>query len=184
MTIIEKAKKYAISRHEETNHLYDGHLYKVHLGMVNAYAEKYIKIIPQKDRENTLAAAWTHDIIEDCRQTYNDVKNATNQEIAELTYALTNNKGKTRNERANSKYYQDMAKVPGAQYLKLCDRMANYNYSLITGGPMLEKYREEMFDFIHSVCQRDHKYDTMAATLMMMGTGNALIKIKDVPALI
>jgi hypothetical protein len=33
-----------------------------------------------------------HDVIEDCRETCNDVKKATNEEIAELAYALTNKK--------------------------------------------------------------------------------------------
>ena len=33
-----------------------------------------------------------HDVIEDCRETYNDVNKATNEEIPELAYALTNEK--------------------------------------------------------------------------------------------
>ena len=90
--MIEKAKRYAIDCHEMTVHRYDGKPYVTHLQMVFDTASKFIYLVPEQRRENVLAACRVHDVIEDCRETYNDVKKATNEEIAELAYALTNEK--------------------------------------------------------------------------------------------
>ena len=79
--MIEKAKEYAIYCHDMTAHQYDGKPYDTHLQMVFDTAKKFIHLIPAEQHENVLAACWVHDVIEDCRQTYNDVKNATNNEI-------------------------------------------------------------------------------------------------------
>lgn len=148
MNIIEKARQYAISCHRETNHLYNGGPYEVHLKMVYGQAFKYQHLVPEVHRENFLAAAWTHDVIEDCRQTYNDVKQATCWDVAELTYALTNEKGKNRKERANDKYYEGIKNCPYAVLLKVCDRLANLQYSIDTGSRMSEMYLRENPQFI------------------------------------
>ena len=63
-----------------------------HLQMVFDTAGKFICLVPEGRRENVLAACRVHDVIEDCRETYNDAKKATNEKITELTYALTNEK--------------------------------------------------------------------------------------------
>lgn len=148
MSIIEKAKHYAVSCHAETNHKYNGHPYEVHLEMVFCEALKYRELVPENHRYNFLAAAWTHDVIEDCRQTFNDVKQATNPMVAELTYALTNEKGRTRKERANDKYYEGIKDCPYAVLLKVCDRLANFKYSIETGSRMAEMYARENPQFI------------------------------------
>ena len=46
-----------------------------------------------------------------------------------MVYALTNEKGRTRAERANDKYYQGIRETPYAPFLKLSDRLANAGYS-------------------------------------------------------
>lgn len=146
--MIEKAKNYAIECHRKVNHLYDGKPYEVHLQMVVEEAERYSYLVPQNLKESFVASAWIHDVIEDCRETYNDVKNATSVEVAEYTYALTNEKGKTRKERASQKYYDDMEEVCCAKLLKICDRIANVKYSKQTGSRMFEMYKKENEDFI------------------------------------
>lgn len=81
--------------------------------------------------------AYYHDSIEDARLTYNDVKEIALQWMtpdqallaAEMVYALTNEKGRTRSERANDKYYQGIRETPYAPFLKLSDRLANAGYS-------------------------------------------------------
>lgn len=147
MNIIDTAREYAIRCHSETNHLYDGKPYAVHLNYVYSEAKKFCHLIPTEHRDNFLAAAWVHDVIEDCRQTYNDVKNATNKEVAELAYALTNEKGKNRKERASVKYYNEIKKVPYAVLLKVCDRLANFKYSIESGSRMAAMYAKENHDF-------------------------------------
>jgi (p)ppGpp synthase/HD superfamily hydrolase len=97
--------------------------------------------------ETVIASAWTHDTIEDCRQTYNDVKNHLGITVAEITYALSNEKGRTRAERANSKYYEGIRNTPYAGFIKLCDRLANAKYSKMNGSRQTETYRTELPHF-------------------------------------
>lgn len=122
--MIQKAKEFAITQHHQTRHFYDGDKpYETHLKMVFECAQKYIHHIPDELQEYVLAAAWTHDLIEDCRITYRDLQEELGTEVAELTYALTNEKGKNRKERANAKYYAGFRYVEGAVFLKWCGRM-------------------------------------------------------------
>jgi len=166
MSMIEKAKKYAIDCHEKTEHLYDGKPYVIHLQMVFDTANKFIYLVPKEQRENVLAACWVHDVIEDCRQTYNDVKKATNEEIAELAYALTNEKGRTRHERANDKYYEGIRQTPFAIFVKVCDRISNYEYSKKQGSKMTEVYEKEMGGFIEQLY--DARYEEMFNYLLSL----------------
>ena len=95
-----------------------------------------------------MLASWGHDLIEDCRVSYNDVKDALGQEAADIVYAVTNEKGKNRKERANDKYYEGIRRTPGAVFVKLCDRIANIQYSKMTGSRMFEMYKKESDNFI------------------------------------
>lgn len=122
--------RYGIECHTESNHKYDGQPYEIHLIMVFTYAANYSYLLDSvEDAKLALASAWTHDVIEDARQTYNDVKYICGEEVAEISYALTNEKGKNRKERANSKYYDEIRKTPMAVFVKICDRLANARYS-------------------------------------------------------
>lgn len=138
---------YAKKCHSDRNQFYHDKPYMYHLQMVVKIAEKFIHLIPEEDREDVIAGCWVHDVIEDTGQTYNDVKKATNEVIAEYAYALTNEKGRTRKDRANAKYYIGIRDYKHATFIKLCDRYANMFYSCQTGHSMFKKYVEEMVDF-------------------------------------
>lgn len=159
---------WCIGKHSETNHMYDTYLpYEFHLRMVHNVALKYQNLLddtkdyysgdnrPEKDyttlRTACLRAVWGHDLIEDCRCSYNDVKQHMGQEAADIVYAVTNEKGKTRKERANSAYYKCIRETPGATFVKLCDRIANVQYSKMTGSRMFEMYKEENSNFIQEL---------------------------------
>lgn len=146
-SLIERAKKYAIKCHLGTCHEYDGKPYTIHLRSVVAIANQFGGLIPEGKYETVIAACWCHDVIEDTRQTYNDVAKATSVEVAEIVYALTNEKGKTRKERANEKYYAGLREVPYAAFIKVCDRIANVEYSKETSSSMFDKYKTENKDF-------------------------------------
>jgi (p)ppGpp synthase/HD superfamily hydrolase len=134
---------YAVKCHQETNHLYDGKPYSYHLGKVVEYAKSYMAYFSDEHRDVILAGAWCHDLIEDTRQTYNDVSAVIGETAANIVYALTNEKGRNRKERANFKYYTEMKKVPFAVYVKLCDRLANISHSAETKSSMLKAYKKE-----------------------------------------
>lgn len=159
--MVERAKKYALYCHSSTNHFYDGKPYSTHLQMVVDVANQFISLLPTEAHTDVLAACWVHDCIEDCRQTYNDVKKATNERIAELAYALTNEKGRTRHERANAKYYQGIRETPFAVFVKLCDRAANVEYSVRNKSGMLQKYKDEHPDFEKALY--DARYEPLFA---------------------
>jgi (p)ppGpp synthase/HD superfamily hydrolase len=155
MALVHNAKVYGKRCHGETNHTYDNKPYDVHLEMVHHYATRYSYLLEDvKSVEIACAAAWVHDVIEDCRETYNDVKFHLGKEVADIVYALTNEKGRNRKERANDSYYEGIRSTPLATFVKLCDRLANASYSQTNGGHMLDVYRNE-----HLVFEKQLKCD-------------------------
>ena len=149
-----------IEQHSSTNHMYDKYLpYEFHLRMVANVADKFMEIMVPKtllhpgnsDVIKLKYAAFGHDLIEDTRVTYNDVKEKMGEEVADIIYALTNEKGKNRKERANDKYYEGIRNTPGAVFIKLCDRIANVQYSKMTGSRMFEMYKKENINFMVSL---------------------------------
>jgi (p)ppGpp synthase/HD superfamily hydrolase len=159
------AKNYAVECHRSTNHLYDDGPYEVHLTHVSSIAKRpqFLELIPETDREMVVAACWAHDTIEDTRQTYNDVKKVLGLDVAEIVYALTNEKGRTRKDRASAVYYEGIRNTPYAVFVKLCDRIANVEHSKSKGSRMFEVYGRETPDFIDSIY--DAKYELMFAYL-------------------
>ena len=149
--MLEKAKNYAIEKHRSVNQTYDTFEYAYHLEKVYETAKNFIHLIEEAEQENVLAACWVHDIIEDARETYNDVKKETNETIAELAYALTNEKGRTRAERANEKYYQGIRETKNASFVKFCDRIANVQHAKENGSRMFQVYKEENANFVSKI---------------------------------
>jgi (p)ppGpp synthase/HD superfamily hydrolase len=148
MKLSEKARIYASECHARVNHFYGKHPYAFHLEMVAETAKLFLtENYSEEEKELILAACWVHDVIEDARETYNDVKNALGEEVAEIAYALTNEKGRNRAERANDAYYEGIRNTPHAILVKLCDRIANITYSKETKAYLLEVYKKENDNF-------------------------------------
>lgn len=148
--------QYAQKCHVDTNHSYDGSPYYFHLEGVYVIAKRFIHLFPEDQHHTLLAAAWCHDLIEDTRQTFNDVKMMVGENVANIVYALTNEKGRNRKERANAKYYDEMKKVPGAVFVKLCDRLANIIHSSNRQSSMLQAYRKEQDFFKEMLFDRNY----------------------------
>lgn len=146
-SIVDKAMAYAIKCHADTNHLYDDKPYSYHLEMVFQVAREFQDLLPPHAKYDVLASCWVHDCIEDCRQSYNDVLKATNQRVAEIAFALTNEKGKSRSERASAKYYHGIRQTEFATFVKLCDRIANAQHSEETKSDMFQVYQKEHKNF-------------------------------------
>jgi (p)ppGpp synthase/HD superfamily hydrolase len=142
---------YAKEKHRQTNHTYDGKPYEYHLEMVYRVALEFIHLLPEEVHHDVLCGCWVHDIIEDARETYNDVKKATNETIAEYAYALTNEKGRTRQARANDKYYEGIRSLPYAAFIKMCDRIANFRYAMKTQSRMVAVYAKEHPAFVKKI---------------------------------
>jgi (p)ppGpp synthase/HD superfamily hydrolase len=121
--------------------------------MVVQAAKDFIHLLKDLDidGEDILLSAWSHDLVEDCRVSYSDVKRELGENVADIVYAVTNDKGKNRKERAGEKYYKGIRNTPGAVFVKLCDRIANVQYSKMTKSRMFEMYKKENIDFMVSL---------------------------------
>lgn len=166
---MNKSDDWCIQKHRETNHLYDKYLpYELHLRMSANVADRYKSLLDnEKDyytgykfgeegffddvmtlRRACLIAIWGHDLLEDTRCSFGEIKNELGPEAADIIYAVTNEKGRNREEKANSKYYEGIRNTKGADFVKLCDRIANVEYSKMTRSRMLETYRKENERFL------------------------------------
>lgn len=156
--------------HKDVNQKYDEYLpYEYHLRLALRFAEKFKYLLvnineeypisseEENDRltEAVLFSVLLHDVIEDARQSYNDVKKLANTYIhnnyvdvvAECVYAVTNEKGRNRKERANVKYYEGIRNTRYAVYVKLCDNMANTYHSVTFNSSQLDMHRKEHENF-------------------------------------
>ncbi|MGM9692556.1 MAG: phosphodiesterase [Alloprevotella sp.] len=141
--------------------------YSCHLRLTANYTLRFAHLLPlaEKDMETVFAAAWFHDALEDARLTYNDLTkifdrlnaecgcDIRTRDAAEMVYALTNDKGRTRAERAGERYYAGIRQTPFAPYLKMCDRLANLRHSTLfyPHQRMAEIYAREMPHFLESI---------------------------------
>lgn len=142
-----------IEQHHKTNHFYDEYLpYEFHLRMVVEVGRKFKKLVSEDDWDQPVVLAlWGHDLIEDTRTSYSDVSNKLGSDTADIIFALTNEKGKTRKERANDKYYEGIRNVKYGVFCKLCDRIANVQYSKMSGSRMFDMYKRENDNFTRSL---------------------------------
>jgi hypothetical protein len=164
--LIEHIRQSAHELHQSVNQTYGKHLpYGYHLDMVAVIAREYghLVCVQETDVVPMMFGAYYHDSIEDARLTYNDVRKIAakymNEEQAlmatEIVYALTNEKGRNRAERANGKYYAGIRDTPYAPFMKLCDRVANISFSCRSEDAdnirMREVYKAEVPHFLSAI---------------------------------
>lgn len=145
--------EWCLTQHRETNHFYDTYLpYEFHLRMVVQVCGKFKVLMADSPTFEVLElACWGHDLIEDTRVSYNDCKEVLGEDVANIIYAVSNEKGKNRKERANDKYYEGIRNTKGAEFVKLCDRIANVQYSKMMGSKMFDMYRKENGNFMKQI---------------------------------
>lgn len=156
MTYIKQAKQIAIDAHSSVNQKYDGYLpYQFHLEMVARNVRRYYK---KDDIHIIESAAWLHDVLEDTHLSYNDLYKSfsglsgdDSMQVCEIVFAVTNNKGRNRAERANDAYYEGIRNTYGAVFVKLCDRLANVEYGVMTDSSMLKMHKKEWSHFYKSL---------------------------------
>ena len=164
---IEEIRLAAHKLHESVNQVYGDDLpYSFHLDMVAEGINSYGHLVCAREEDVVplYFGSFFHDSIEDTRQTYHDIMKRARKWMkedqalmaTEIVYALTNDKGRTRAERAGEKYYEGIRQTPYAPFVKLCDRLANVTYSCSVdngrvGSRMREIYKEEMPHFLPSL---------------------------------
>lgn len=173
---IEGLEKAAFRLHDEVNHTYDGYLpYGYHLKLTASYVSRYGYQVAETETDVLIlyAAALLHDTIEDARMSYNDLvrfldafrvegvslpescRQEIQTQVPEIVYALTNEKGRSRRERANEAYYRGIRETRFASFIKMCDRLANIQYctQFVFTNRMLDVYKREHPDFVRSVAE-------------------------------
>ena len=164
---IEEIRQSAHTLHQNVNQTYGDDLpYGFHLDMVAEGIQTYghLVCVCEEDVLPLFFGGYYHDSIEDARMTYNDVMHEARMRMTEkqalmateIVYALTNDKGRTRAERAGEKYYKGIRETPYAPFVKLCDRLANVTYTCSVdsgkdGNRMRELYKSEMEHFLPSI---------------------------------
>ena len=140
----ETIKTYAQRCYDEANCEYGmGQNYFVHIDMVIENLLKYCRVFTSvEDATNTLYAGFTHDLMEDAKQTWNDINKVCGKEIADITLSVTDVPAENR----LMKHLLTMGKTVRdhrAIILKMADMLANATYSRDTGSSMYKKYVAE-----------------------------------------
>lgn len=164
--LIEKIRQSAHELHQSVNQTYGDSLpYGYHLDMVVRGIREFGHLVCAREEDVVplFFGGYYHDSIEDARLSYNDVvkvaRNFMTEEqtflAVEIVYALTNDKGRNRAERAGEKYYQGIRTTPYAPFVKLCDRLANITFSCsgtdANNIHMKEVYKNEVPHFLSAI---------------------------------
>lgn len=138
---------YCYHQHDvECNQKYDRfHPYSFHLKMVEQQARLFSHLLRDKQEVYLVFSGCAgHDLIEDARLTYNEVKNLIGERVADIIYACTQEKGRDRDERHSESYYNLLLKDKLAVFVKICDIMANLKYSILSKSNMFGKHCKEL----------------------------------------
>lgn len=133
--MILQAKKFALKAHEGDK--YGDYPYSKHLNDVYN-----ILVTFGVFEQLVLALAWTHDTIEDTMVVYEDVSDALGDRLADLTYLLTDKRGKNRKERQQNTY-PILAKDHFARLGKIADRIANITMTMHDSQEKFVMYEKE-----------------------------------------
>lgn len=179
---MEGFRRYIYDRHDVyCNQKYGDDLpYSFHLKAVEAQGEKFLYLIHdyfvtnEKNHRSTFRSIYdiirfallSHDANEDARMTYNNILEKANEYlgnytaaemVANIVYCVTDEKGKTRSERKNDKYYSNLKENRLAIFVKLADLSANTIYSKLTCSNMYEKYKSEFPKFKEKLFIEEYK---------------------------
>jgi len=126
MSLIIKAARFALNAHREQKRKYTGEPYIMHPARVAGRVTML-----SNTTEAMIAAAWLHDVVEDCGVKDEQILEEFGLPVADLVVQLTKPSKqfphllRTERERIDCEY---LATVPdGAKRIKMCDRIDNLN---------------------------------------------------------
>lgn len=142
-----QAKAFFYHLHDiECNQKYANTLpYSFHLSMVQQQAELFKHLMPKDNPyfENVHIGIYGHDAIEDARMSYGEIKDLFGEDVAEIIYLCTENRGRTRADRKPNSWYEELKQNDLAVFVKLCDITANIKFSFLSNSSMFKKYKQE-----------------------------------------
>lgn len=152
-----KERAMLVAERAHANQSYDIYPYIYHIKKVKSIAETL------GYDESIIISCILHDILEDTDLSYNDIKTAFGEEVAEIVYCVTDELGRNREERKLKTY----PKIKGnwkAVVVKVCDRIANILHSVEhSNTKMVNVYRKEHQNFKESLMSETHPYEVNRA---------------------
>ena len=142
---LKKIKRYAEKCYKEANCTYgdEGGSYMIHINMVVDFLTKHIAVFKNlEDAVHTLGAADCHDLMEDAKQTYTDIKKVAGKDVADITLGVTDVPAENR----LMKHLLTMGKTVRdyrAIILKMADIYSNAKFSKESRSSMYPKYAAE-----------------------------------------
>ena len=160
---VQVAALFAMTAHAAAGNSYDNQPYELHLKQVVKLIGDYAcDIDPLNDytwpdlgtgmstltkRTRLVQAGWLHDVIEDTGIKYNDVNLIFGKDVADWVWNVTDERGVNREDRFR-KTLPKIRSCEESRYIKLCDRIANVEYSIEHPGPLLDMYMKGLPKFI------------------------------------
>lgn len=149
---LDAAKAFAETAHKDQKYG-ETHQYTYHLGQVVEVLQRF-KVAD----DDILVAGWLHDVVEDTDTSLAQVEAFFGRRVADLVHRVTNEEGKNRKER-HEKTYPKILASDDAITLKLADRIANVEHSVMTSDEgKLKMYKKEYKGFrdkLHKVGTHD-----------------------------
>jgi (p)ppGpp synthase/HD superfamily hydrolase len=131
-----------VATHHSPSQRYGAYPYIVHLYQVVSVSKEF----GFGDTPAVVLGCWLHDVMEDAAVNYGHVERDFGTDVAEIVYTVTDEKGRDRKER-HDKTYPGIRANPLAVVVKLCDRLANIRYSVVTESDIAQKYIDEFAEF-------------------------------------
>lgn len=129
-----------VSEKAHAGQSYDIYPYMYHILQV-------VKIAEELGYDDTvIVSAALHDILEDAALSYGDILKSFGVEVAEVVYAVTDERGRNRQER-KMKTYPKIKANWRAVVVKVCDRIANLEHSREYNKDLFKMYLKESSDF-------------------------------------
>lgn len=119
---IPAAKEFATKKHGTQK--YGDHPYVKHLNDVYNVARRF-KI----EDPSVLVACYLHDTVEDTKTQLSEINLLFGEDVRDIVFRVTNEEGSNRKETAE-KTYPKIKGNPKATQVKLCDRIANMEFSI------------------------------------------------------
>lgn len=179
--LIAEWSEFVYHRHDiYCNQTYDQTLpYSFHLKCVDKNVMHYgVNKIDSDEGYSLMVSrmiAIGHDLIEDARMTYNDIKNVisgfdgftqeyqrayVHERVADGIYCCTNVRGKNRAERHGIEFTNTLLENSPATFVKLCDILANIRFSKLTQSGMLKAYKKEFPIFEKQIWSKDQQINS------------------------
>jgi (p)ppGpp synthase/HD superfamily hydrolase len=140
---LDKIEKYAEKCYADANCKYGEGTYMIHIRMVLDFVITHSDVFKTLDDGiHTAGAAFCHDLMEDAKQTYNNICDVAGKEVADITLGVTDVPAENR----LMKHLLTMGKTVRdyrAIILKMADMYSNAKYSKDNGSSMYLKYVAE-----------------------------------------